>query len=155
MYLCKQGKSHLQLSLFSSSIIAKANKNILLFASKAIAINNFSLYHSYNCILSTLINGLQYLKFSIQGSNDQKTIILSRFPSYEQSTTISRFDSFIATNNLGNFSKDSSCEPKRCLITFCFTTHTLHMIFYTCNAILFLPVYLQLLLKDYSLQELI
>jgi len=44
--------------------------------------------------------------------------------SFCDKTTVLGFNSFIA-NNLDNFSKNSSYEPKRCLIIFYFTTHAL------------------------------
>jgi hypothetical protein len=93
MYLYKHSKKHLQLSLFSSSTIAKANWNIQLFTSKAIAIDNFPSYRLHKYILSTLISGLYYLKPSIQGPNDQKTmyvkslVVLSLIPLLPTTTT--------------------------------------------------------------------
>jgi hypothetical protein len=118
------------LSLFSSSTIAKANWNIPLFTLKAIAIDNFPSYHPYKYILSTLISGLYYLKPSIQGPNDKKkhllkTIVPLRYPSGVQSVIVPEYNLFITNNNLGNFSKNSSCEPKRCSIMFNFATHAL------------------------------
>ena len=53
-----------------------------------------------------------------------KIIVLSKFSLCVQSTTIPGFNLFVINNNnLDNFSKNFSYEPKRCSSTFCFAAH--------------------------------
>jgi len=65
-------KKKLHASLFSSSTIAKAMGNILLFPSCATTNNNVPLYLPYNQVASIWTIGLQNLKLEMHGRKAQK-----------------------------------------------------------------------------------
>ena len=76
------------------------------------------------------MGGLQCLKPLIEDPNYQKTLqkplyYHQDFLCASNQQLFQNLIHLIVNNNLGDFSKDSSYEPKRCQITFYFATYTM------------------------------
>ena len=125
-----QCKNQYQLSIVSSSTMAKASGKNLLSPSYVDAISNLPLYLPYRKILSILITSLQCWKSSIDGPKDQNTLsniaqLGTVASNVLQITLLPEFESVKTFNHFDNNWKDLPQSPNTLPIAFCFASYTL------------------------------